>query len=76
MERVFILWGMADEPTWPSRKPSVASSWPAMSRIVLARLAGPEAAWAEGVGMSLDEAVQFGLADKHRSQDPDDRLRP
>ena len=25
-ERVFILWGIADEPTWPGWKPSVASS--------------------------------------------------
>ena len=35
-ERLFILWGMADEPTWPGWKPSVASSWPTMSRIVVA----------------------------------------
>jgi hypothetical protein len=25
-ERLFILWGMADEPTWPGLKPSVTSS--------------------------------------------------
>ena len=43
-ERVFILWGIADDPTWPSRKPSVTSSWPAMSRMVMARLDGPAAA--------------------------------
>ena len=40
-ERVFILWGMAEEPTWPSLKPSVTSSWPAISRTVVARLDGP-----------------------------------
>ena len=39
-ERVFILCGMADEPTWPGWKPSVASSWPAMRRMVRARLDG------------------------------------
>ena len=32
--RLFILWGMAEEPTWPGRKPSVTSSWPAISRMV------------------------------------------
>jgi hypothetical protein len=42
-ERVFILWGIADEPTWPAWNPSVASSWPAISRIVVARLDGPDA---------------------------------
>ena len=40
-EREFILWGMADDPTWPALNPSVTSSWPAMSRMVVARLAGP-----------------------------------
>ena len=44
-DRAFILWGIAEEPTWPGTKPSVASSWPAMSRMVRARLAGPPAAW-------------------------------
>ena len=42
-ERVFILWGMADEPTWPARNPSVASSAPAISRTVVARLPGADA---------------------------------
>ena len=37
---MFILCGIADEPTWPSAKPSVTSSWPAISRIVVARLDG------------------------------------
>ena len=40
-ERVFILCGIAEEPTWPSLKPSVTSSMPAISRIVVARLEGP-----------------------------------
>ena len=40
-DRALTLWGMADEPTWPSAKPSVASSCPAISRRVTARLAGP-----------------------------------
>ncbi len=44
-ERAFILWGIADEPTWPGRNPSVASSWPAISRMVVARLDGADAAW-------------------------------
>ena len=39
-ERVFILCGIAEEPTWPSSKPSVTSSMPAISRIVVARLDG------------------------------------
>ena len=43
-DRLFILWGIADDPTWPGRNPSVASSWPAISRMVVARLAGPAAA--------------------------------
>ena len=43
-DRVFILWGMADEPTWPAWKPSVTSSWPAISRMVRARLDGAAAA--------------------------------
>ena len=42
-ERVFILCGIALEPTWPSTKPSVTSSWPAISRIVVARLDGAAA---------------------------------
>ena len=42
-DRVFILWGMADEPTCPARKPSVTSSWPAIRRMVVARLDGPDA---------------------------------
>ena len=42
-ERAFILCGIADEPTWPGWKPSVASSAPAISRIVVANDAGPAA---------------------------------
>ncbi len=41
-ERVFILCGIAEEPTCPSLKPSVTSSWPAISRMVVARLDGAE----------------------------------
>ena len=39
--RVFILCGMADEPTCPGAKPSVTSSWPAISRMVCASDDGP-----------------------------------
>ena len=35
-ERVFILCGMADEPTWPALNPSVTSSAPAINRIDVA----------------------------------------
>ena len=44
-EREFILWGIAEEPTWPSLNPSVTSSLPAIRRIVVARLDGPAATW-------------------------------
>ena len=37
--REFILCGMADEPTWPSWKPSTARSWPAIRRNVVAEAA-------------------------------------
>jgi hypothetical protein len=40
-ERVFILCGIADEPTWPGRNPSVTSSCPTISRIVVASDDGP-----------------------------------
>ena len=40
-ERVFILCGIAEDPTCPALKPSVTSSMPAISRIVVARLDGP-----------------------------------
>ena len=43
VEREFILCGMAELPTWPGRKPSVTSSWPAISRIVVASDDGPAA---------------------------------
>ena len=33
---MFILCGIAEEPTWPGLKPSVTSSCPAISRMVLA----------------------------------------
>ncbi len=51
-DRVFILCGIALEPTWPAAKPSVASSWPAIRRMVVARLAGPATAWTSAVTTS------------------------
>jgi hypothetical protein len=39
------LCGIAEDPTWPSLKPSVTSSMPAISRIVVARLDGPATSW-------------------------------
>jgi len=51
-DRVFILCGMALEPTWPGWNPSVTSSWPAISRIVVARLDGPAASWTSAVTTS------------------------
>ena len=42
VERVFILCGIADDPTWPSRKPSVTSSWPTINLIDFARFAGAD----------------------------------
>ena len=42
-ERVFILCGMALEPTWPGRNPSVTSSCPAISRMLVATLDGAAA---------------------------------
>ena len=44
-ERVFILCGIAEEPTCPSLKPSVTISLPAISRIVVARFEGPAVSW-------------------------------
>ena len=43
---MFILCGIADEPTWPGLKPSVTSSWPTISRIVVASDDGPATVWA------------------------------
>ena len=40
---MFILCGIADEPTWPGRNPSVASSAPAINRMVMASDDGPAA---------------------------------
>ena len=42
--RLFILCGMAELPTCPGRKPSVARSWPAIKRSVVANEAGAAAA--------------------------------
>ena len=41
-DREFILCGMALEPVWPGAKPSLAVSFPAMSRRVLQKDEGPE----------------------------------
>ena len=38
---VFILCGMAEDPTCPSLKPSVTKSCPAISRILVAKEDGP-----------------------------------
>ena len=43
-DRLFILCGIADDPTCPGWNPSVASSRPAIRRMVVARLAGAAAA--------------------------------
>lgn len=51
-ERVFILCGIADEPTWPGLKPSVTSSCPAISRIVLATEEGAAASCTRAVTTS------------------------
>ena len=51
-ERVFILCGIALEPTCPGRKPSVTSSWPAISRMLVATLDGAAATWASAVTTS------------------------
>ena len=50
--RELILCGMAEEPTWPSLKPSVTRSCPAMSRSVLAKLLGPAASCTSMLTMS------------------------
>jgi hypothetical protein len=39
------LCGMAELPTCPGRNPSVARSWPAIRRSVVANEAGAAAAW-------------------------------
>ena len=49
---MFILWGMADEPTWPSLNPSVTNSMPAIRRIVVATFDGAAATWASAVTAS------------------------
>ncbi len=51
-ERVFILCGIAEEPTWPGLKPSVTSSCPAISRIVLASEDGAAASCTSAVTTS------------------------
>lgn len=51
-ERVFILCGIAEEPTWPGLKPSVTSSWPAISRMVFASEEGAAASCTSAVTTS------------------------
>ena len=51
-DRVFILCGIALEPTWPSANPSVTSSWPAISRIVVASDDGAAASWTSALSTS------------------------
>ena len=62
-EREFILWGMADDPTWPGLKPSVASSCPAISRSVVAWLPGPDATCASAETTSKSERARVHLPD-------------
>jgi len=52
LDRVFILCGMALDPTWPGRNPSVTSSWPTISRIVVASEEGAAATWASAASVS------------------------
>ena len=49
---MFILCGIALEPTWPALKPSVTSSCPAISRIVVASDDGAAAACASAESTS------------------------
>ena len=61
---MFILCGMADEPTCPGAKPSVTSSWPAISRMVCASDDGPAptctsaetTSWSSDRGIDLPDA--------------------
>ena len=43
--RAFTLWGIAEEPTWPSWKPSVSRPAPAISLRVVAKLAAQAPSW-------------------------------
>ena len=52
-DRVFILCGIALEPTWPGWKPSVTSSWPAINRMLVATLEGA----ADDLGQCGDHVV-------------------
>jgi hypothetical protein len=55
-ERLFILCGMAEEPTWPLAKPSPASSCPAMRRKVLAKLDGAAGKLAQRDDLEVETA--------------------
>src|SRR5699024_12747831 len=54
-ERAFILCGIAEEPTWPSLKPSVTVSLPAIKRMVVAKEDGaaPSSTSAETASKSM-----------------------
>ena len=43
--RAFALCGIAEDPTCPSRNPSVTSPAPAMRRMVVAKLAAAAPVW-------------------------------
>ena len=62
-ERVFILCGIADEPTWPGRNPSVTSSCPAINLIVFANDDGAAATWTSALSTSIVERARIDLPD-------------
>ncbi len=72
---MFILCGIADEPTWPGWKPSVTSSWPAISRIVVASVDGPAAACTRAATHVEVERSRVDLADAGRARRPKPRWR-
>ncbi len=62
-DRVFILCGIALDPTWPALNPSVTNSLPAISRIVIARL--------DGAGRCLHECADDVEIERPRVDLPD-----
>ena len=60
-DRAFILWGIADEPTCPSLKPSVTVSLPAMSRTVIDSedIAAPSCTSADSASKSSDRGYTW-----------------
>ena len=69
-DRVFILCGMAEEPTWPGAEPSVTSSWPAIRRTVCANEDGPAPSWtsAETTSWSSERRDRPARRWKHRAE--------